>query len=270
MGWSRAKSLRRAARPGSACACARSVAVLVVLLGALVWPGPASAQGEDRCPISVTPSTTEHGAIVVQKGETVMVSAQADGSPRPVDLYYLGMRWRLTETSGGAATLKVDDFALWGVGLYKVAWGTDCSRSFRVVGPFFRAVAADVATATLVISLIVLLLTLTLRVRIANPDARWVLKLVAKGKLERGEETGELRAKSSYTVAQTLLGTLWGLLLGGASFATLQQAALTPPTIEVALEVTLPLTAIGVLAGLRRGRPRPIRPRSAATPVSPA
>jgi hypothetical protein len=210
-----------------------------------------------------------HGDVwVVHQGEQVTVSAPAVSSARPVEFYYLGHRWTPGETSGGSATFDVDSFARWGVGRYMVTWG-DCSVEIEVDASLFRSGAGIAATAVLAFALVGLALTLTWRAKITNPEARWVLKLMAKGKLERDED-GRVHARFSYTVTQTLLGTIWGLILGGASFTLLQQAAVSPPTIEVALEVTLPLTVLGTLAGLRRGRPHAFEIRPAAVPVSPA
>lgn len=232
------------------------VALTLATAQALALAEPAGAQDTEGCEVMIDPSEEEGGTFVVKEGDVVTVSAEAEGEARPIDLYYLGTRWEIGEAAGGEATIDVDEFARWGVGRYEVVWGENCSVTIDVEGSFFGATAAIVATATLAVGLAALVLSLTLRVRITNPNARWVLKLVGKGRLERDEESGRIRASFSYSVTQTLLGTLLGLALAGASFTMLQQAAVTPPTIEVALEVMLPITLIGVCVGIWRSRVR--------------
>jgi hypothetical protein len=93
-------------------------------------------------------------------------------------------------------------------------------------------------------------LTFTQRTTI-NEGARWAIKLVGTGKLERDEERSRLRLKPSLSARQALLGTVWGVLLGGGTLATLHEAALSLP-IELTLELVLPLALLGLLAGTFR------------------
>ena len=94
-----------------------------------------------------------------------------------------------------------------------------------------------------------------------NPRGRWKLKAVARGDLKRDDDGRRFRW--GLGVIETLLGTLLGLLLSGATFATLAGTATSVPTVELALQLTIPLTAIGFLLGLGRLR----RPRERGTPV---
>ena len=100
-------------------------------------------------------------------------------------------------------------------------------------------------------------LTLILRTAI-NEGARWAIKLVASGKVERDRDRGRLRLKPGISVSQTLLGTLWGLLAGVGSLATLQETATSLPTIELALQLVLPFALVGLAGGsLRLTRQQP-------------
>jgi hypothetical protein len=51
-----------------------------------------------------------------------------------------------------------------------------------------------------------------------------------------------------------LLSTLWGFLAGVAAFAIFVGKAASPPSVSLALAVTLPLTLVGLLLGLLRLR----------------
>jgi hypothetical protein len=101
-------------------------------------------------------------------------------------------------------------------------------------------------------------MTFSLRTTI-NAGAKWAIKVVAGGKLKRSEEDGRqtVRLAPTLLVKHTVVGTLWGLLAGGGSLATLQQAALSPPTIELAFQMVVPFAVLGLLVGLLRLRPRP-------------
>ena len=57
--------------------------------------------------------------------------------------------------------------------------------------------------------------------------------------MESDAKQRRLTIKPNLSVSQTLLGTLWGLLLGGGTLTTLQETAITLPTIEIALELIL-------------------------------
>ena len=74
----------------------------------------------------------------------------------------------------------------------------------------------------------------------------------ARSTSEGDKTRGKLRIKPKLSFSQTLLGTLCGLLLGGGTLATLQQTALSLPTVELDLELVLPFTLFGLLSGLFR------------------
>ena len=94
-----------------------------------------------------------------------------------------------------------------------------------------------------------------------NPRGRWKLKVVARGDLKRDDDGWRFRW--GLAITQTFLGTLLGLLLSGATLATLAGTATSVPSLELALQLTIPLTAIGFLLGLGRLR----RPRERGTPA---
>jgi hypothetical protein len=104
-------------------------------------------------------------------------------------------------------------------------------------------------------------LAFTLRMTI-NAGARWAIKAVAGAKVER-EEDG-VQIKPSVSVAQTLTSTVAGILAGGGTLATLQQAAVSPPTLELALELVLPFALLGLLTGLFARRRDKTVPESAS------
>ena len=184
-----------------------------------------------------------------------------------VYLEFFDKRWEVASarSEGGewSETLDVSDYARWGVGLYKVVWdsrgedgGVLCrsSATINVDGFPLATVAGAVGAVSIAIGLSAL--TFTLKTTI-NEGGRWAIKVVGKGEVERrqgddGDGEMRLRVKPTLSGSQTLLGTLGGLLLGGGTLATLQETATSLPTIELALELVLPTTILGMLTGLFR------------------
>ena len=128
----------------------------------------------------------------------------------------------------------------------------------RLLSTWTGSPLATVAGAVGAVSIAIGLsaLTFTLKTTI-NEGGRWAIKVVGKGEVERrqgddGDGEMRLRVKPTLSGSQTLLGTLGGLLLGGGTLATLQETATSLPTIELALELVLPTTILGMLTGLFR------------------
>jgi hypothetical protein len=176
---------------------------------------------------------------------------------------FLSVRWKIDEavTEGGGWTgkVQVDDMAPWGVGLYKLVWESRaaeddrflCEESalIKITGFPLASATGAAGAAAIVVGLSALLFTCRTTI---NEGARWAIKVVGRATVQRRKTKGEqrrLRLRPSLSVSQTLFGTLWGLLLGGGTLATLQEAALSVPTIELAIELVVPFTVISLLTG---------------------
>jgi hypothetical protein len=230
----------------------------------------ASARANTNCShFRIRPSNrVDHVWVVSADTDTVQVSSNGK-SPKDIKLYYAGIETDLGSPGPGSTTVNVKDIAKYGVGLYIVTWGDGCSAEIRLAGsgavPWIHTPAGWASTTALVVALAGLALMFSWSVTITNPEAQWSVDVTGEGKIKRDSQ-GRPRVKFSYTATQTLIGTLFGLILGGASFVLLQQTALTPPTLKVAFVVTVPLTVVGALIGLRRGRPKVSASPGAAVP----
>jgi hypothetical protein len=254
---------------------------LVILTGSL--PGGAGqAAGQDvsangACRASIGGVVLGDATVRVGKDDSVAIEGRAlPGSTNVVSLAFAGIPFEVERVRAGddgrwSVPIDVSDYALWGVGLYNVVWHSSAageaactiSGAVEVQGSFFGSRVGWASVFTFALTL-PLLLTLGWKTTI-NPRGRWKLKLSASGKVSRDDQ-GRLRLRWSYAVAQTLVGTLLGLLLAGATFATLAGIAASPPSVELALELGIPLTLIGFLLGL--GRLRPPRERAAGPTVA--
>ena len=240
---------------------------LLVAVLALAQAGPLqialASSHVAECAAFIDGTPVGQGTIEVSQDDEVVVSAiaPAGAADNNVFLKILGKRWEVAGVPGNGAwsdEINVDRYADWGVGLYELVWESrsaagellcESSASLKIDGSPLSTVAGVVGAASVAVGLTAL--TFTLRTTI-NEGARWAIKLVGSGKLERDAERGRLRLKPKLSVRQTLLGTLWGVLLGAGSLASLQEAALSLPTIELALELVLPLALLGLLAGTFR------------------
>jgi hypothetical protein len=237
------------------------VAIIIVVLGALIPAASASAQEDSDCSARLDEEPANGETITVSRDSDVRIDVTVPDRPARNSVYleFFGIRLEVDsgDSEGGtwSGTVPVEDLALWGVGLYKVVWESRdedgdvlCSRSasIRVEGFPLASVAGAVGGAAIIVGLMAL--TFTCKTTI-NEGARWAIKVVGRGKAERDAEESRLTLKPTLSVSQTLLGTLWGTLLGGGTLATLQESALSLPTVELALELVLPFAVLGLLAG---------------------
>lgn len=216
------------------------------------------------CRASINGVSVEGRTIKISSGSNAVVQAAvpAGSAQNSVYLELFGKRLEIASAKQASGTwsgnVPVKDYARWGVGLYRLVWESRdlkgelvcrAAANIHVEGFPLRTLAGATGVAAMAVGLTAL--TLTLKATI-NAGARWTIKVVARGKVERDKEERRLRLRPGFSISQTLLGTLWGLLLGGGTLTTLQQTALSPPTIELALEMVLPFTVLGLLAGLLR------------------
>ncbi len=214
----------------------------------------AEAQGNAPCSASINGMPVLGRTIAV--GQKAPATVEVAATPGPAQNYmyleFFGQRWQIAsvESNGGRWTgqVRVEEFARLGVGLYKLVWETRnprgevvcaASTAIRVEG-FPLGTVAGIA-GTLALASGVLALTLTAKATI-NEGARWAIKVLTK--IEAKKEQRKLRLKPKISVSQTLLSTLWGLLLSGGTLAILQETALSLPTIELAVQLVIPLTAL--------------------------
>jgi len=120
------------------------------------------------------------------------------------------------------------------------------------------AFAGEIGIASVAVGLTGLVFALRTTI---NEGGRWAIKVIVSlttRKKETAQGTG-LSVQPSLSFSQTLLGTLWGLLLGGGSLFVLQDTLLSPPSIELAFEIVVPLTLISILVSqfrlVRREQP---------------
>ena len=176
---------------------------------------------------------------------------------------FAGIPVATERVNGGTATVSVADYAS-APGLYQLVWeslGTSCKIEGAVLveGDSFLGAPYGWASAGTIALALPFLLMLGWKTTI-NPRGRWKLKVVPRGDLKRDDDGWRFRW--GLAITQTFLGTLLGLLLSGATLATLAGTATSVPSLELALQLTIPLTAIGFLLGLGRLR----RPRERGVP----
>lgn len=237
------------------------MAGLLLVLGLVFYPILAFAQGP-ACSASVNGVPVAGQTITVDRNSNTHLLVEAPGGPAQnlVYLEFLGRLWQIGSASsaGGtwSGTVPVQDYVRWGVGLYKLVWESrdpegklvcKASTSIRIPGSPLGSVTGVAGLASLAVGLGGL--TLALKTTI-NEGARWAIKAVAKGKADKKDR--RLRLRPTFSLSQTLLGTLWGLLLSGGTLATLQETALTLPTFELALQLTIPFTLLSLVAGSLR------------------
>lgn len=234
-------------------------------LAVLMAASPLLAQEGEACTVSINSSPANDTTIELEKDEGVGVRVVAPEASVRNDVYLkiFGRRIKISELDGSGGEFRgsgsISDVARWGVGLYELVWesldaeGTvlcTATTRLRILGsPLSSAVGiAGVAAMTIGLGS----LAFTLRTTI-NAGARWAIKAVAGAKVERAqddESERRVRVKPSLSVTQTLTSTIAGIMAGGGTLATLQQAAVSPPTLELALELVLPFALLGLLAGL--------------------
>lgn len=239
-----------------------AAALLIATAVGLARIAPAFAQDECSAFIDEEEANGETIKVSGDSDVTIEVTVPEEATRNAVYLEFLGYRREVDSgpSSGGTwgGTVPVEDIAIWGVGLYKVVWESRdydqellCRRSASILVEGFPLVSVAGAAGAAAIVVGLTALTFTARTTI-NAGARWAIKAVLRGEAEQDKERGRLRLKPTLSVSQTLLGTLWGLLLGGGTLVTLQEAALSLPTIELALELVVPFAVLGALAGSLR------------------
>jgi hypothetical protein len=199
--------------------------------------------------------------IGVRSDEAISVAAAIPEGARENVVYIevLGRLWEISRVRANqaewASSLPVDEYARWGNGLYRVVWKSlsdddleicELAATVNVEGSIFGSVIGILAIIAMAVSLTGLVFTMK---TVINEGGRWAIKVLLKGDLEREEEGGTLRVRPKLSVGQTLLGTLLGLILAGSTLTSLQQAAVSLPTLELALSLAVPFALIGALAG---------------------
>ena len=250
------------------------MALIAVAVVALVYSFPAEAQADEVCFVSFNGVPISGNTIKLRVGDGVgvRVVAPQEATQNVIYVKFFGKRIKFTvlALNNGAyqGSTGISELTDWAVGLYELSWESIdgegevlCGATGRIhiIGSPARTVAGMSAIGAIALGLGAMAFTLKATI---NAGARWAIKVALMMRQRRdddsdGGEGGRWRAEHSISVSQTLLGTLGGLLVGGGSLTMLQQAALSPPTIELALQVVLPFTALGLVAGLfRPGRER--------------
>lgn len=255
----RADLVREAALQWWRWPLALSLALVAVVAGPLA--GPAGAQRQGTCSASINGVPSDGRAVRVSRDSpaVVEVTVPRGAADNSVYMEFLGRRWEVSSLGRAegrwVASVPVNDYAVWGVGLYKLVWdsrGPDgallcrASALVRVDGFPLYTLAGAAGVVSVVAGLAGL--TLTAKTTI-NEGARWAIKLVGRAKAERDKEQRRLRLKPTFSISQTLLSTLWGLLLSGGTLVLLQETALTLPSIQLSLSLVVPFTVLGALAG---------------------
>ena len=194
---------------------------------------------------------------------TIRATAPAGTTETVVYLEILGKRWQVGSVLSGpgewSKPIKVNDYADLGVGLYRVVWQSLDARGevfcegkgfLEVEGSLLTSWAGRGAVGALAVGLVGL--TFTLKTTVFE-GGRWVLKVVTGGEIKRSDDGRRWRFSPTASCKQTLVGTATGVLLATGSLTAMQQAAITLPTIQLALQLVVPVTILGfVLGALRR------------------
>ncbi len=239
-------------------------AVALVSVAAGLIAVPSVANGQDVCNVFINDVPADDQTIKVDRDDdaTITVSMPSSVVRGRIWLEFFGQQVRgrdLEPTTDGewSHTIRVSEFAFWGGGTYKVGWeGLDsadnrvCGGSaFITVTGYPRSFTAVVAGVSVLLGLLGLTLSWSTTI---NEGARWTIKVTTSLKGDRDKERDRVRWKFTLSVKQTLVSTLWGLLLGGGTLVTLQQAGLTWPSIELGLALVLPITLLGSVIGTVR------------------
>jgi hypothetical protein len=234
-------------------------------LAGLVVTAPLLAQDAEACSVSINSSPANDVTVELAKddGVSIKVFAPEDSVRNDVYLKLFGRRVKISEIEGSGgqfqSTATLSEVGAWGVGLFEIVWesldsqGTvlcTATTRLRILGSPFGSVTGVAGAAAMTIGLSSLAFTLRTTI---NAGARWAIKAVTGAKVERrgDDEPGRrIRIKPSLSVTQTLTSTIAGFLAGGGTLITLQQAALSPPTLELALKLVLPFALLGLLTGI--------------------
>ncbi|GEM_PF-2555356 len=249
--------------------------VLATLVGfaGLFAISPVLAQEAEACSVSINSASANDATVELAKNEgiSVRVIAPEDSVHNDVYMKFFGWRIKISEMDGDGGefqgTYSLSNVSGWGVGLHELVWDSldsqgavlcSATTRLRILGSPFGSVVGIAGAAAMTIGLGSLAFTLRTTI---NAGAHWAINTVTGAKVERrgAEDTGRrVRIKPSLSVTQTLTSTIAGILAGGGALATLQQAALSPPTLELALELVLPFALLGLLAGIYgRGKQKP-------------
>lgn len=249
--------------------------ILAIFIGfaGLIPVSPILAQESEACFVSINSASANDVTIELAKdeGASIRVIAPENSVHNDVSFKLFGQRVKLSEMDGDGGefqgTFSLSDLSGWGVGLHELVWesldsqGTVlCSATtrLRILGSHLGTVVGIAAVVAMTLGLGSLAFTLRTTI---NAGARWAIKAVTDAKVERrgAEDTGRIiRIKPSLSATQTLTSTIAGILVGSGAVATMQQAALSPPTLELAFELVLPFALLGLLAGLfGRGKQKP-------------
>ena len=123
---------------------------------------------------------------------------------------------------------------------------TDSDRDLGALTVGFGTASTAVGLAGLIISFRTTL----------NAGGRWAMRLAGRLTLRRRQQEGQspFYVKPALSRSQTVLATIWGLLAGGGSLATLRETLSNPPAVELVLEMVIPVTLLGFFFGIRRLR----------------
>ena len=236
-------------------------AVALVSVAAGLSAVPSVANGQDVCNVFINDMPADDQTIKVDRDDdaTIRVKMPSSVDSGRIWLEFFGQEMRrqaleLSPDGEWSRTIRVSEFAFWGVGTYKVGWeGLDsadnrvCGGSaFITVTGYPRSFTAVVAFVSIVLGLVGLTLSWSTTI---NKGARWTIEVIMSLTGDRDKERDRVRWKFTLSVKQTLVSTLLGLLLGGGTLVTVQQAGLTWPSIDLGLALVLPFTVLGTVIG---------------------
>jgi len=215
----------------------RRLAIAFVLLLALVAVPETSATITGPCSASIAGQDVAgrdtgalSDAIPVSKERPVSVTMRSDQpiTHLKVEIEYAGLRWAVQDrpSSGNswASEVRVDDYAIYGLGLYKIV-GTSTGAGFSCEGAALVTVEGDNALDPLKT------IAGVAGLGIALLGAFGILAVA--GRVSRGRSA-------------PFLGLLFGIVLGVGIAVLLQQFSVLYPTVGV----TGALLALGAAVGL--------------------
>ncbi len=245
-----------------------ALSFVLFLLLIIVYPKQVYAQEVSICPAAfIDGNRVEGREFHFDKDSVASVSgaAPANATRNSVHLEIFGIPVGSPKVPDGGGdwsiTLEVSDITQWSVlGSFIAVWESFaedgsllCRTTTTIIidGSPFEVAGGIAGTATAVVGLFALVFTLKTTL---YEGGRFILELVLPIQLKRERAEGRHRWSVRLSLKSALAATFWGAIFSGGLLVMIQEAALHPPTVRIALELTIPIVSIGAVGGLFQRR----------------